>query len=158
MNALSRSLRPRIAVRKKTVRAKARPRVGEGDLRDSMALNAAINIRNAGRRGRMRMSNVDLAKFASPLGGSKYGQVWGDYRKGYRHIPARDKLIAALYLERDPGSIFPSFREFSLWDMLRLVLQHASAAEQSLFSELVGQFATVTSAQREAMLARLKNL
>lgn len=127
------------------------------DLRDSLAMEKALNLKNAGLNGHAKISNYDLGRYAEPLGGAKHNTAWGFYRNGKRHIPARDKLILALYLEEEPGAIFPSFREFTSWDILRLVLQRASAAEQRLFSELVGQFAGMTAAQREALLAKLKN-
>lgn len=164
MTASSRAVRPRIVERKKTSAKRAskkrsRPRaiVRDMDLRDSLAMERAINLKNAGHRGRAKISNYDLGRYAAPLGGTKHNTVWGWYRNGQRHIPARDKLIFALKLGDSPGAIFPSFQEFAAWDILRLVLERLTAAEQRLLSELVGQFAGMTAAQREALLAKLKN-
>jgi hypothetical protein len=130
----------------------------EMDRLDAQSFGKAINMENAGKEGRERISDMDFARFCAPRGGCKHGHIWGYYRLGKRRIPARDKLLAALFLEHDPGDVFPSLKEFPMWDLLRTVIKRYSTAENLLFSEMLGLIVTIPEDERRPILRQLKEL
>lgn len=159
MNETSRGARPvRVADQQSGSGRKKKARINKTDKRASAQLDLAVDVLNAGREGRERISNTDLGKFAETLGGIRHEQTWGEYRNGNRRIPARDKLIFALYREKPPGRVFTCFTGFTLWNVFIEVLENADPHEQALLGELLEQFSMVTVAQRQEMIARLRKL
>jgi hypothetical protein len=157
MNATSSAARATPEQIKKTRLPNGGGVVTEADLRDAQALQKALNMFNAGKKGHERLSDRELARYARDRGGSKHGHIWGKYRTGERRMPGRDKLILADRLAQSPGKVFPSFKKFP-WKLLQSVLRRCSPSEQLLFSELLGLLATATSNERRKIMVQLKSL
>lgn len=162
MTAISRSPRPRVVDRKTPRPRKKGPTVTGKDLADSIAFQRAIDVANRGREGHDRISDNDFARYARPFGGAKHGQQWMDYRNGKRHMPPRDKLIGALFLEKTPESVFPSWERA----ILPMLLQVLAFAEQMSVSHdaqvnlgaLLQEIAGAPPARREVVLTKIRQM
>jgi hypothetical protein len=150
-------------VDKKTTRpGKKGPTVTGADLVDCLAFQRAIDIANRGRQGHDRISDSDFATFAKPLGGAKHGQQWMYYRNGKRSIPQRDKLIGALFLQKMPESLFPSW-EKPIVPMLLQVISFAaqmtvSRNGQECLGKLLQEIAGAPEPQRDALLQAIREM
>lgn len=160
MNAISRTPRPRV-VDKKSVRT---PKKGltltELDLQDCADLKRAVDLKNRGRSGREKITDVTLAKYAGAHGGSRHPQAWADYRKGKRHIPQRDKMLGSLCLRKLPEDVFTSWERAILPLLMQVVAfatqMSVSAAGQETLGELIRDLARALPEQRKAILQELR--
>lgn len=162
MTATSRSPRPRV-VDKKIVRPRKKgPTVTGAALADSIAFQRAIDFANRGREGHERISDNDLAEYARPFGGAKNGQQWMDYRNGRRSIPPRDKLIGALFLQKSPENLFPSWEKPILPMLLQTIAFAAQMAVshdgQESLGKLLQEIAGAPAEQRDMMLRKIKEM
>lgn len=154
MNSSSRATRRKTAINERA--SKMRLPVSTQDGCDAADLDRFINAWNAKQERRDQLSNSDMGNFAAQYGGAQHGQVWSDYRKGKRRIPARDKVIIAICLNTRPERIFRSWPKFNRWALLIDALgDHSSAEGLLLFAELVALFAAVTDEQRKLVVEKL---
>jgi hypothetical protein len=147
---------------KKTIRSKTAPTVTGTDLEDSRDLQRAIDFANRRLQGHRRVSDADVAAFAAPLGGAKHPQQWMDYRNGKRRIPARDKLIAALFLQKSPEMVFSTWEKPILPMLLQVIAFGAQMAVShgglESLGKLLQEIAGAHVEQRDVILLKIKDL
>lgn len=162
MNATSRIPRPRVAEKRNLRPSKKGPTVTGSDLEDSHALQRAIDFANRRLQGHRRISDAHIAQFAALLGGAKHPQQWMDYRNGRRRIPARDKVIAALFLQKLPENIFASWEKAILPVLMQVIAFSAQMAVShgglESLGKLLQEIATAPAEQRDVMLAKIGEL
>jgi hypothetical protein len=170
MNPSSRNARrSRVAVKKKVPPAPRRePKaLTDQDLEDCQRLDAVMQEYNLGLPPTEWLTSAELARFAGPLGGSKYRQQWSGYRCGRSPIPFIDKMIFCLRikdrLKYTPQEVFRSMGAFSALTQFPpgslLPLVKYMLTEQGRTDSLLTQFLEVyvaTPASERAALVRLR--
>jgi len=162
MNATSRNPRPEVVEKKNLRPSKTGPTVTGTDLKDSRNLQRAIDFANRRLQGHQRISDANIAEFAAPLGGAKHPQQWMDYRNGKRRIPARDKVIFGLFLQKLPEQIFSTWEKPILPVLLQVVAfatqMAVSHAGLESLGKLLQEIASAPAEQRDVMLVKIREL
>jgi hypothetical protein len=111
MTPTSRTPRPRVVEEKISAPAnRGSSELSPVEIADCLALQGAYERANAGRRGRERISDRDLATAARALGGSAHRQQWWRYRNGKSPMPFIDLMVAAMVFDERPQDLFPSWK------------------------------------------------